>query len=99
MKDKVSRKHIIKQTDKELKAWENEIRSQMIKKRTYIKCQKCGWVHFIAPDIDAPWSCFKCGNEDKNSLVQALKDELPVGSTIQPINRIVRNKMQKKRNR
>ncbi|MGO9377768.1 MAG: helix-turn-helix transcriptional regulator, partial [Dissulfurispiraceae bacterium] len=58
----------------------------------YIKCRKCGWVHFIQNDIDAPWSCFHCGNDDRKTLVRALKkDVLRVfGSTIQPINRRVK---------
>lgn len=52
----------------------------------YIKCQKCGWVHFIEPTVDAPWECFHCGNMDVKTLVRAFKKEVPQGSTIQPIN-------------
>ena len=53
----------------------------------YIKCQKCGWIHFIEPDFDTPRICFNCGNTDTKMLVKALKKEVPIGSTIQPINR------------
>jgi hypothetical protein len=57
-----------------------------------VKCKKCKWVHFEAeePNVhpeykyEPPRNCFRCGN-DYTDFEDALKEDLPNGSTIQPI--------------
>ena len=61
---------------------EEEASSQERPQQKLLKCNKCGWMHFI--DKTGSVQCFSCGSKQGFSFVD--ERECPRGVTIQPIS-------------
>lgn len=51
----------------------------------FVKCELCGWLHFLVEDGNGFDNCFFCGR-DARDMIHGSATDAPMGCTIQGIN-------------
>jgi hypothetical protein len=66
--------------------------SKTLRQKKYVRCKRCGWVHYVKPGVDGPWWCFNCGTLGRNRFSVIGKDFLQSNASqpqtlLRPVNR------------